>query len=106
VRVVLEAFVYVLALSMSPGLVELVDDAGHVLLEGHTDCEEDGDECCGTGCTPTSHHCGCCISIAMAPASVSCDVDGPNYAQSLRAPLPEEDGPSGVRSELERPPSA
>lgn len=91
---------------MSPGLVELMDDVAHYLVEGQTDHAEGEEACPEHGCTPFSHHCGCCTSVAMAaPSTVVC-VRGSSLR--LRQVLPPMDrvGPTGVRALIERPPTA
>lgn len=89
---------------MSPGLVELMDDAAHLVIEGQTDHAEGEDACPEHGCTPSSHHCGCCTSVAMAAPSAVLWVRGASLA--LRQDLPGMDrvGPTGVRVLIERPP--
>lgn len=106
VRLWIKLLAVPLALSMSPGLVELVDDATHYVLEGRTNHAEGEDACPEHGCAPSSHHCGCCTSIAMAATSAAVRVRGPLLG--LGAPVAETTavGPSGVRTLIERPPTA
>ena len=106
-RFSLHALVYLLALSTSPGLVELAEDAAHLRLAGHTEHGDDADEECSEhGCTPASHHCGCCASIAMAaPTDGAIVRHADRTPQTWAAEVPPA-GPSGVRDPLERPPTA
>lgn len=60
----------VLALAMTPGSVEIVENTGHLLAQGHlAHVEADGDrhEPSGPehGCTPVFHVCGCHTSLAF-----------------------------------------
>lgn len=104
-RIWLKILAVPLALSMSPGLVELVDDAAHYVLEGRTDHAEGADACPEHGCAPSSHHCGCCTSIAMAATSAVVQVRGPRLARQLTVAETTATGPSGVRTLIERPPT-
>lgn len=106
VRLWLKLLAVPLALSMSPGLVELVDDATHYVLEGRTDHAEGEDACPEHGCAPSSHHCGCCTSIAMAATSAAVRVRGPLLGLGLPVAETTATGPSGVRTPIERPPTA
>jgi len=106
VRLWIKLLAVPLALSMSPGLVELVDDAAHYVLEGRTDHAEGADACPEHGCAPSSHHCGCCTSIAMAATSAAVHVRGPLLGLGLPVAEPTAVGPSGVRTLIERPPTA
>lgn len=96
----------VLALSMSPAIVEVVEDGAHLVLDGQTDHAEDADACPEHGCTPTSHHCACCISIALAGASIVAGVPASDASRRGWALDPDLTGPRGVLTELERPPRA
>jgi len=95
-----------LAFSMSPGLVELAEDSVNIALDGHSDHEEGEDACPEHGCTPLSHHCGCCTSIAVTVAPdvdrvpVSIPVHGTWVSDAHRP------GPKGTRARLLRPPRA
>lgn len=75
----------VLALAMMPGSVEFIENAGHLLAEGHlahAEAHEDHHEPAGPehGCTPVFHACGCHASLAFmssrAPAAISFHVVG------------------------------
>lgn len=91
---------------MSPGLLEIVNDAAHELLAGHAKCGDDAGGCCGGGCTPASADCACCITVAVVAPSMSTEVRAPDHSLSLIGALPDRDGPRGVHAELERPPRA
>ena len=106
VRLWLKLLAVPLALSMSPGLVELVDDATHYVLEGRTDHAEGEDACPEHGCAPSSHHCGCCTSIAMVATSAAVHVRGPLLRLGLPVAEATAAGPAGVRTLIERPPTA
>ena len=67
---------FVLVLSLSPGLTELLENLEHILHDGHLahsalhDEHEDEDEVHAAieaehGCTPMSHNCGCHISVPI-----------------------------------------
>ncbi|MEE8526586.1 MAG: hypothetical protein V3T72_21835 [Thermoanaerobaculia bacterium] len=60
-----------LALAILPGAVEIMENATHLMAEGHlAHAQADGDrhEPSGPehGCTPTFHFCGCHASLALA----------------------------------------
>lgn len=60
----------VLALAMTPGAVEIMENAAHLLSEGHLahgDADGDRHEPSGPehGCTPVFHFCGCHASLAF-----------------------------------------
>ncbi len=60
----------VLALAMTPGVVEIMENAAHLFTEGHlAHVAADGDqhEPAGPehGCTPIFHSCGCHASLAF-----------------------------------------
>ena len=95
-----------LAISLSPGLVELLDDAAHLALEGHTDHVDGEDACPEHGCTPGSHHCGCCTSIAVAGAPSAAAVPFSRAIQRRWSIDLVRRGPEGATSRLRRPPRA
>ncbi len=96
---------------MNPTLVEGVGQALHQLVDastahadnaGHVDHDEG---CPEDGCTPVSHHCGCCASVHAIRTPM------PTWPQpSLRAVwmgwhlAESREGPHGVALQLERPP--
>ena len=106
VRFAFHVLASVLALSLSPGFVELLDDGAHLLVMGHTDHAEEGGGCTEHGCTPASHHCACCTSIAIATAPGAATVRRAERTTRAWAFEVEADGPAGVRMLLERPPTA
>jgi len=63
-----------LAVGLAPGLGEAAETAIHLATSGHLahsdadhgDLGHQGDE---HGCGATQHHCGCCASQVVAPAS-------------------------------------
>ena len=94
----------ILALGSAPGVVEIVEDGAHLLLEGHTDHVDAQAPCPEHGCTPTSHHCGCCKTQQVADVGVAVAV--PESPTDVQRWASEEAGPapSGVARRLRRPP--
>lgn len=106
-HVVRYTLVTVLALSMSPGLVELAEDGVHLALDGQTDHAEGEDACPEHGCAPTSHRCGCCVAIALGSAVETLPhVPRPTLSWGQFSPCPASTGPLGFVAQLERPPRA
>lgn len=61
---------FVLALALTPGAVEILENAAHLATEGHlAHVAPDGDRHRPTGpehgCTPVFHFCGCHASLAF-----------------------------------------
>ena len=71
-----QILMFVLMLSLSPGMHELLENVEHLVHDGHLahsslhDEHEDEDEAHAAieaehGCTPMSHNCGCHISVPI-----------------------------------------
>lgn len=100
------ALALVLALGMNSGVVEAVQDALHLVLEGSTDHADGEEPCPEHGCTPTSHHCGCCTALVVVPAWFTVRVaSAPALVRRWPAAV-IADGPQGVQRRLARPPAA
>ncbi|MCB9680611.1 MAG: hypothetical protein H6733_03995 [Alphaproteobacteria bacterium] len=67
-----------MVLGLLPGAEEIVESIVHLVHDGHLPhseahaaqassehCPDDAEH----GCTPLSHHCGCCVSLAALPPS-------------------------------------
>lgn len=63
-------------LGLMPGTAEIVENIAHLLHDGHLAhsashaIAADDEGCSPTtehGCTPMSHHCSCCVSLAALP---------------------------------------
>ncbi len=92
-----------LALSLMPGWMELLENLEHLTHDGHlahlSDHSEDKDVACQEaleaehGCTPISHHCGCHTSTpGLAP-------DGPLPLETA-AVITKRETPQGVEGRL------
>ena len=96
-----------LALAMTPGSAEIMENAAHLLAEGHlAHVEADGDRHEPTGpehgCTPVFHSCGCHVSLAFIGAQ-------PSPAGGLRvtgfsSPLAPNPQLTGFSPSVDRPP--
>jgi hypothetical protein len=95
-----------LALSMSPGFVELVEDGAHVLFAGHSDHADGEQSCPEHGCTPSSHRCACCASLPMTSSPSPMVIAAASDVGSIHLPCGDTAGPRGFRTRLERPPIA
>lgn len=96
-----------LALAMTPGAFELVENTAHLVSEGHlAHAAADGDrhEPAGPehGCTPIFHFCGCHASLALlgAPAPPADDLRAVGLSGRL-APDPRS---AGFWPSVDRPP--
>ena len=104
----LRGFVIVsICVGFTPGLAELFSDGLHAVAEGHTHHaeghEEPGPE---HGCNGWQHSCACHISLSVAPAVTAATVPTATLNDIEAASPTSDEGPSGVRDELERPPRA
>ncbi len=106
VRLSLRLLSLLLAVSMSPGFVELIEDAAHLVVVGQSEHADPGHGCPEHGCTPASHHCGCCASLPMVPPSMTADLGAPAELGTPWLQDSERGGPQGFRTQLERPPIA
>jgi hypothetical protein len=64
--------------NLFPGSEVLVETVAHLVHDGHLPHSDQHDQVAGSedcddsdehGCTPLSHHCGCCASLAAIPPS-------------------------------------
>lgn len=103
------AVVCLLALGFTPGAGELVSDAAHLVLEGHTahsaDHDDHGSHGAEHGCTGWHHTCPCHTSVSFVVVS------SPGVPVAASSVLPSrfeahDRGPEGVERTLERPPRA
>lgn len=96
-----------LAFLLMPGAGELVENAGHLVFEGHLAHAEgtgDAHEPSGPehGCTPTAHVCGCHASLAfLSPQGPP--LQGLSLARLVDTP-PQEMPRPGFLSTIDRPP--
>ncbi len=98
--------VVVLALGLSPGLMELIEDGVHLVTDGHDDHAEGERACPEHGCAPTSHRCECCVAHPVLASRAANEVpNAPMRSHRWIEPAPHE-GPRGVSRSLLRPPSA
>ncbi len=96
-----------LALAMTPGSAEIMENAAHLLAEGHlAHVAADGDqhEPAGPehGCTPVFHFCGCHASLAFlaTPAPPTADLRAAGFSGRLTA----DSRSTGFRTSIDRPP--
>lgn len=96
----------VLALAMSPGVLELLDDGVHLLTEGRTDHGDEAEACPEHGCTATAHYCACCTSLAFANTPGALRVPTDALVLLPRGLDHRARGPRGVAQRHQRPPIA
>ncbi len=97
----------VLALAMMPGSVELLENASHLLAEGHlAHVAADGDrhDPAGPehGCTPIFHSCGCHAGLACVATPIPVMTDLHTAGFSRRPALERQ--PTGFWPSIDRPP--
>jgi hypothetical protein len=95
-----------LLLGTTPGVVELVEDGAHWVLDGHTDHAEGETPCPEHGCTPTSHQCGCCVGLQLAHVGARVVVPRAPAGESSWIPSTSGAPRPGVTRGLFRPPAA
>ena len=102
---------------LTPGATELVEAVEHVVHDGHlphsaehaaTADAEEHDTSDEHGCTPTAHHCGCCLSLpATAPPGPPHFEPPPQpIAERTLRPRDEANGPRHGTPPPLRPPIA
>ncbi len=96
-----------LALAILPGIVEVLENASHLVTEGHAahaQAEGDKHEPSGPehGCTPTFHLCGCHASLAFLGAQSLPAIH--LRTVGLPARLDLDRGASGFSPAVDRPP--
>ena len=98
---------FILALAMTPGAVEILENAAHLVTEGHlAHVAPDGDrhEPAGPehGCTPVFHHCGCHASLAFVGTQPS--PAGNLHAVGFSSPPAADPQLTGFWPSIDRPP--
>lgn len=100
-------FVAWLASVFVPGVGELVEDAVHVALDEHGRGHASGEiPCPEHGCTPTSHHCSCCVSLSVDAVAPQALVPSAHVSDSHASWPPSATPRSGFTRRLLRPPAA
>lgn len=99
-------FVLWTAVTLIPGVGELIEDGVHVVLDGHDDHADGEAPCPEHGCAPTSHHCSCCVSLSiLAPMAIT-EVTVSIASGELSEWAPTGAARPGFARRLPRPPSA